>query len=180
MKQFPLRATHWLAVIQKASLAGGTLVFTTVYKMDSSNPKLSLLYNLHQALLVNKGKLLNSTNSDSCSLGFTQNIIHGLHCSYWTKKGTKYISVMLGWKCYYHKCPLCGKKSNSSYTGFKHYCTGHLPGISTTRAPWEVNRPEVSQRLQKGPSEKYLWSVFVEESKQSIMFFILERRTYPN
>lgn len=97
------------------------------------------------------------------------------------KKGSKYISVMLSWKCYYHKCLPWGKKPDPSYTGFKHGRTGQLPGTSTTRAAWvEVDR-EVSQRLQKGPSDKYLlWSDFAEGSQQSIIFFMLEGGAYPN
>lgn len=45
----------------------------------------------------------------------------------------------------------------------------------------EACRAEVSQGLQKGPSDKHLiWSAFVEENQQSIMFFMLQRGAYPN
>lgn len=50
------------------------------------------------------------------------------------KKGTKYISAVLSWKVYYHKCLLCGKKFYPLYTGLKHYCTGQLQSTSTTRS----------------------------------------------
>lgn len=82
------------------------------------------------------------------------------------KKGTKYISAALSWKFYYHKCLLCGKKFDPLYAGLKHYCTGQLLGISTSRAASDGSmQSKVSQGLQKGPSDKHLiWSAFVEEN----------------
>lgn len=45
----------------------------------------------------------------------------------------------------------------------------------------EACRAEVSEGLQKGSSDKHLiWSAFVEENQQSIMFFMLQRGAYPN
>lgn len=157
LEAIPLRAT---AVIHNASLAGGTLLITTVYKTESSIPKLPLLCNLPQPLLVNKGKLLNSTTLLVFLL-----IEFPSKCHVWgalfilnKKKNQIYLSnveleMLLSSVCRVARNPIHRTlDSNTIVLGTCQASALGLPGVGADRA-------EVPQRLQKGPSDKYLmWS----------------------